>query len=293
MQSYKNILLNIKEKGEVKKNRTGIDTRSITGAMFEHDMRDGFPLMTLKKTNLETIAVELEFFLQGMNDKAWLKRNNCNIWNSWCNPKKVPYGNDEDTKRRMAAENDLGEIYGVQWRAFNRPTGILGNVLLMLGLKKKPVDQLSKVVETLKTNPLDRRMLVTAWNPEKLEHMALPPCHYGFQFISDGQYLDLLWNQRSVDTPLGLPFNIASYGLLLELMARTVDMKPRKLIGFLADVHYYVNQEEGVNEILKRDPRKLPTLSLPPRTDILTWRHTDLYLHGYLPHPFIKIPIAV
>lgn len=291
MQAYLDILRSIKEEGEFKGNRTGIHTKYISGAFFKHDMREGFPLQTTKKVDLRNVAVELEFFIEGMNDKSWLQKHNCRIWDGWCNPKKVPYGNSEKEKAAMKAEKDLGEIYGVQWRFWDRPTSFFGKLAVRWGLVKSPVDQLKKVVDTLKKNPLDRRMLVTAWNPKKLDQMALPPCHYGFQFISDGKNLDLFWNQRSVDTPLGLPYNIASYGLLLEIMAKTVGMVPRYLGGFLADVHYYTNQEEAVETILSRTPGKLPKITITK--DIFEWTHEDFILEGYEHQGFVKIPVAV
>jgi len=325
MKSYLDILRKIKENGILKENRTGIDTISITGAMFEHDMREGFPLQTTKKVGFKTVATEAVFFLRGYNNKQWLKDRNCNIWNQWANPKKVPYGTDEATQAKMAEETDLGEIYGVQWRGFNRDTTHEMNrkfsamAAMLVAIDSLPsssidtrrvikeymdremqpnlgVDQLKNVIEKLQTNPFDRRMIVSAWNPAKLDQMALPPCHYSFQILSDGKHVDLLWNQRSVDTPLGLPFNIASYGLILELIARHVGMIPRKLIGFLADVHYYVNQQEGVDILLSRTPGKLPTLELPEKIDIFSWeppeKASDI-LKGYDPQEAVKMPIAI
>lgn len=330
MKAYLDILRKIKEEGVLKENRTGVDTISITGAMFEHDMREGFPLQTTKKMGLKTISTEAVFFLQGLNDKQYLKDRGCHIWDQWANPNKVPYGTDDQSKELMEKENDLGEIYGVQWRGFNRDTeaDIAEKAELYVALKAlmadslnnksgvtsaaqkeliqkhidsyctpyRGIDQLKNVIDKLKTNPFDRRMIVTAWNPAKLDQMALPPCHYAFQILSDGKHVDLLWGQRSVDTPLGLPFNIASYGLILELIARHVGMIPRKLIGFLADVHYYVNQQEGVDILLSRTPGKLPKLVLPENVDIFTWEVPDKIsdiLEGYEPQEAVRIPISV
>lgn len=294
MQEYLNILRNIRKYGKRKHNRTGIDTYSISGAMFEHDLREGFPLLTTKKMPPKTIFAELEGFIKGITDKQWYKDRKCNIWNEWCNPQKVHYANDEETKELMYEENDLGKIYGYQWNNFN----------------DSGVNQLQNVLETLKTNPYDRRMIVMAWNPCQLNQMALPPCHYGFQLLSDGEYVDLLWNQRSVDTFLGLPFNIASYAMLLTLIAEQVGMIPRKLIGFLADVHLYENQMDCADEQLTRTPFKLPTIKVIKLTDfavngnasetnlnkdwtIWDWKYTQFELINYQCHDKITCEVAV
>ena len=275
MKAYLEILHGIVMEGVRKPNRTGVDTFAIPGATFRHDMSEGFPLLTTKQVYWKGVASELEFFIKGLSDKAWLNERKNYIWNEWCNPEKVPYGNDEVTKDRMREEMDLGRIYGVQWRDFGG------------------VDQLKKLVETLKMNPNDRRMLVSAWNPPELNQMALPPCHYAFQVtVIDGK-LNLFWNQRSVDTPLGLPFNIASYALLLHLLAKEADLEEGVLTGFLADVHYYENQVEGIKEQLIRRPRKLPTVLTPEFTSIFDWEYTDTEVKNYNPHPRIKMPIAV
>jgi len=285
MQQYLDILSRIKNQGKRKKNRTGIDTFSITGAMFEHDMSLGFPVLTTKKMGMKNIATELVFFNQGRSDKPWLQSRGCHIWDEWGNPMKVPYGNDEASKKKMAAENDLGRIYGVQWRNW-KGVDEKGNVVV--------VDQLTKALDTLKKDPTNRRIIVSAWNPAELNQMALPPCHYSFHLLSDGESVDLLWNQRSVDTPLGLPYNIASYALQLKLIAATVGMLPGRLIGFLADVHIYENQMEGVEEQLTRAPRALPELVLPlDFPGILEWEPHMFRLEGYNPHPAISFPIAV
>jgi thymidylate synthase len=285
MQQYLDILGKIAKTGKRKKNRTGIDTFSITGAMFEHDMAEGFPLLTTKKMGMKNIATELQFFKDGLSSKSWLQERKCHIWDEWCNPQKVPYGNDEETKKKMASEDDLGRVYGVQWRKW---IGMDAQQQVVI------IDQLARAMETLKKDPTSRRIIVSAWNPAEINQMALPPCHYSFQVLSDGESLDLLWNQRSVDTPLGLPYNIASYALLLKLMAESAGMKPGKLIGFLADVHIYENQMAGVEEQLGRTPKALPLLHLPEGfNDIFKWEGNQFSLEGYDPHPAISFPIAV
>jgi thymidylate synthase len=288
MKAYLDIIKNIVEKGELKHNRTGIDTIAVAGCMFEHDMSEGFPLLTTKKVPFRLIASELEFFIKGITDKNWLRNENNHIWDEWCSPDVVPYGNDEETKKKMLEERELGPIYGYQWRNFGKkyqsfdkePTG-------------EGVDQLKKLVDTLKTNPTDRRMIVSAWNPLDIKHMALPPCHYGFQVTVINGKLNLLWNQRSVDSALGLPFNIASYGLLLHLLAKEANLKEGKLIGFLGDTHIYVNHVDGLKEQISRTPGVLPKIETENFTSIFDWKYTDTKIIDYKPQPTIKFEIAV
>jgi len=288
MKAYLDIIQKILKEGVVKENRTGVDAISIAGAMFEHDMEKGFPLLTTKSVPLRLVASELEFFIKGITDKRWLQERNNHIWDEWCSPDIVPYGHDEETKKKMLEERELGPIYGFQWRNFNadytshdKPPKIPG------------VDQLKQIVEKLKTNPNDRRMIVMAWNPVKLKHMALPPCHYGFQVTVIKDRLNLLWNQRSIDSALGLPFNIASYGLLLHLLAKESGFKEGKLVGFLADTHIYVNQVEGIKEQLKREPYPLPTIKTNNFKSIFDWKYEDTEILNYKHHPRIKFEIAV
>lgn len=275
--------------GEMKSNRTGVDAVTVPGMMFDHDMGKGFPLLTTKKVPFRLVASELEFFIKGITDKDWLRDRNNHIWDEWCSPEKVTYGHDEDTKQKMRQERELGPIYGFQWRNFGGdydsynkrsalPTG---------------VDQLSNIVKTLKENPDDRRMIVSAWNPLALGKMALPPCHYLFQVTVINGKLNLLWNQRSVDVALGLPFNIASYGLLLHLLAKEAGLKEGRLVGFLADTHIYHNHVEGMKEQLTREPKKLATLKTENFKSIFEWAFEDSKVSGYDPHPHIKFEVAV
>lgn len=290
MQSYLNIVKKILDEGVEKTDRTGTGTLAIAGAMFEHDMADGFPLLTTKKMPFKAITAELEFFIKGITDKQWLIDRKCHIWDEWCNPKKVAYAHDEDTKKKMAEERDLGAIYGFQWRHFNAPYKNYDSDYSGQG-----IDQLKKVIETIKTNPSDRRMIVMAWDPCMLDEMALPPCHYGFQItVLDGK-INLLWNQRSVDTMLGLPFNIASYATLLHLLAKETGLKEGKLVGFLANVHIYKNHIEGAREQVARDPNKykLPTIQTNNFKSIFDWNYTDTELLNYESYDRIQFPIAV
>lgn len=288
MKAYLDIVRRILDEGERKENRTGVDALTVAGAMFEHDMANGFPLLTTKKMPFKTIRVELEFFIKGLTDKKWLQERRCTIWDEWANPKKAPYGHDEASKKRMAEERDLGPVYGFQWRHFDAPyenwdTDYTG----------KGIDQLKTVVDRLKTNPNDRRMIVMAWNPKALPEQALPPCHYGFQVTVVNEKLNLLWNQRSVDTMLGLPFNIASYALLLHLLAKESGLKEGRLIGFLADTHIYVNHVEGAKTQLARTPGPLPHIVTEPFTSIYEWTGEHTRLEGYEPQDRIEFPIAV
>ncbi|KKQ27067.1 MAG: Thymidylate synthase [Candidatus Magasanikbacteria bacterium GW2011_GWC2_37_14] len=290
MKTYLDIVKNILENGEEKADRTGTGTLAIAGSIFEHDMAKGFPLLTTKKMPFKVMASELEFFIKGLTDKQWLKDRNCHIWDEWCDPQKVPYAHDEETKKKMSEERDLGAIYGFQWRHFNAPYQNYNSDYSGQG-----IDQLKKVIESLKNNPNDRRMIVMAWNPCMIDKMALPPCHYGFQLTVINGRLNLLWNQRSVDTMLGLPFNISSYALLLHLLAKETGLKEGKLVGFLADVHIYTNHLDGVKEQLTRDPNlyPLPQIKTDKFTTIFDWQYTDTVLENYQSFPGIKFEIAV
>jgi thymidylate synthase len=275
VQAYLNIVKDIINNGILKENRTGVNALAISGAMFSHDMRDGFPLLTTKKMSLKNIAVELEFFIKGLSSKKWLQDRNNHIWDAWCNPQKVPYGNDENTKSKMMEEDDLGAIYGKQWRNFGG------------------IDQLKNIVNTLKTDPNNRRLVVSAWNPPELNQMALPPCHLMFQVIVINDTINLNWYQRSVDTMLGLPYNIASYGLLLELLAKESGLIPARLCGMLGDVHIYKNHIENAKIQLWREPSKLPNIEITNFTNIFNWTYKDFSLQNYIHNEPIKFDIAV
>jgi len=281
MRQYLDLMKTILETGTPKHNRTGIDTISAPCQFLRHDMRTGFPLLTTKKVGLKTVCGELEMFIKGEHSKKFLHERNVKIWDEWANPQKVPYGHDEETQIKMREEDDLGEIYGVNWNNWNN-TGL---------------NQLRNAIETLKTNPTDRRMIVSAWNPERLDHMALPPCHFCFQLISDGEYVDLLWNQRSLDTFLGGGFDLASYGMLLTLICHQVKMTPRFLAASFGDAHIYVNHLDQVREQLSREPYPLPTVKIlnadNPDWTIWDWKYTDFDLIDYQCHPAIKAPIAI
>jgi len=288
MKTYIELVNRILEEGSVKENRTGVDAKTVPGAMLDHDMAEGFPLLTTKSVPFRLVASELEFFIKGLTDKQWLQDRNNHIWDPWARQDKVPYGHTEEQKAAMKAERDLGPIYGWQWRnfgakyvAYDKPPGGTG------------FDQFQSVVDTLKTNPSDRRMIVSAWNPLDKPMMGLPPCHYSFQVMIVNDKLNLIWNQRSVDTMIGLPFNLASYALLLHLLAKESGFPEGHIIGALADTHVYMNHLEGIKEQLSRKPYPLPTIETENFTSIFDWEYTDTKVLNYQHHPKVKYEIAV
>lgn len=288
MYAYLEIVEKVMSKGILKENRTGIDTYAIAGAMFEHDMEKGFPLLTTKRVPFGLVGSELEFFIKGITDKSWLQERNNSIWDEWCDPRIVPYGNDFETKEKMMSENELGPIYGFQWRHFGAEHN--GSQSDYSG---QGFDQLSRVVDTLKKNPNDRRMIVSAWNPLDLGKMALPPCHYGFQVTVLDDKINLAWNQRSVDVMLGLPFNIASYATMLHLLSKETGYGEGKLIGFLMDTHIYENHLTGAREQLSRTPKDLPEILTENFDSIFNWNYKDSKIIDYKPDKKINFEIAV
>ena len=287
MKAYLDILDDVITNGKLKTNRTGVNTLSVSGLMFKHNMNDGFPILRSKTMSLKNIAVEAEGFLRGVTNKEWYQKRGCHIWDEWCNPTIVEYGHDELTQQRMKEENDLGPIYGYQWRNFN----------------SSGIDQLLDAINLLKLDPNNRRIIVSAWNPQQFEQMALPPCHYAFQLIGNGEVLDLMWVQRSVDVGLGLPYNISSFGLILELIADEVGMKVGTLIGALGDVHVYENHIDKLKMQLERrfliDHYPLPKLKLTEKLinekqiDSIGWTYRDFELIGYESLGKISLPIAI
>ena len=271
--------------GKWKNNRTGTRALTIAGAMLSHDLQEGFPLLTTKKMAFKALKVELEFFVKGLRDKKWLQERGCTIWDEWCNPAKLsPSLSEEDRRQKQIEETDLGPIYGVQWRNFSANYEAAG---------EKGVDQLKNVVATLKSNPQDRRMLVSAWNPLALKEMALPPCHVLFHLVVIDGVLNLSWFQRSCDVMLGIPFNLASYALLLELLSQEAGLVPGVVTGLLSDVHIYENHIKGAEEQLTRQPLPLPGLKTDAFTSIFDWKHEQTRLLNYQSHPPIPFAIAV
>jgi len=264
MKPYLDLMRHVLEHGTKKDDRTGTGTLSVFGWQMRYNLAEGFPLVTTKKCHLRSIVHELLWFLQGDTNIKYLKENGVSIWDEWA---------DEN--------GNLGPVYGHQWRSWPKSDG-------------GTIDQISEVVNTLKTNPDSRRIIVSAWNVADLDKMALAPCHAFFQFyVADGKLSCQLY-QRSADIFLGVPFNIASYALLTLMMAQVTGLKPGDFVHTLGDAHLYLNHLDQAREQLSREPRPLPTMTLNPDVkDIFAFRFEDFSLSGYDPHPAIKAPVAV
>lgn len=320
MKAYLDILDNCLKNGTLSDNRTGIKTIRIPwGATFEHNMENGFPLITTKKMGLKNISTELEFFINGYTDKQWLQDRNCHIWDEWANidawkplyeeklnilqHRALNQGQvlSEEFKKElqnntMNTTRDLGPIYGWQWRHFGgdyrfNPFDVAYNYNPL----NPGVDQLANVIETAKKDPNNRRLIVNAWNPVDQHEMALPPCHVMHQILIHNGKLNLIWTQRSCDMFLGIPYNIASYAMLLLLYAKELGYKPGILRGELHDVHIYENHINQVKEQLSRTPYKLPTVEIPDKNwkGMLNWSAKDGFLlKNYVCHEAIKGQVA-
>ena len=264
MQQYLNLLSRILTEGAQKGDRTGTGTLSVFGNQMSFDLRDGFPLLTTKKLHLRSIIYELLWFLKGDTNVHYLQEHGVRIWNEWA---------DEN--------GNLGPVYGHQWRSWP-------------DYKGGTIDQISNVVEMIRHCPESRRMLVTAWNPAEVDEMALPPCHCLFQFyVADGR-LSLQLYQRSADTFLGVPFNIASYALLLMMMAQVTGLEAGEFIHTTGDTHLYLNHLEQAKLQLTREPRPLPKMKINPDVkDIFSFRYEDFELTDYHPWPHISAEVAV
>jgi thymidylate synthase len=265
-------------------------------------MSEGFPLLTTKRVAWKTMKVELEGFIKGITSKKWFQDRGCKIWNEWCSPQKIPYSTDHIVQKLMADEDDLGPcLYGASWRGFHDPMAMVSDNPYGPGLggaeseshNGQKVDQFADMIKTLKANPQDRRMIVLAWNPLGLKHTALPACHVLFQVTTRGNKLDLTWYQRSCDVFLGIPFNLASYALLLHLIAKEVNMEEGVITGFLADVHLYENHIDQANEQLSREVYDLPNVTTGEFTSIFDWTSEDTDIHDYKYHPAIKASVAI
>ena len=288
-------LQRVLDEGELKENRTGTDTLVIPTVMLTHNMSEGFPLLTTKKMYTRGISVELEGFIQGITDKYWYQERKCNIWNGWCNPELLDqmqlFG--DLRKETQQLEQDLGPIYGYQWRRYNETYHNGEYINEGLPPLEDPCDQLNYIIRTLQENPNDRRMLCFAWNPLQKSQQALPACHLGFNIQHINGKLHLTWFQRSCDMFLGVPFNIASYALLLELIAKHVGMEAGTLNGVLCDTHVYVNHIEQCKEQISRSQFGLPKLKLPDEVNIFEWTHEDMEIVGYQSHGSIKGDVAI
>lgn len=266
--SYRGLLSSLVYGGKPKEDRTGVGTRSVFGRILRHDMSAGFPLLTTKKIYFKHAITEILWILQGRSDIRYLNDNDLTYWNA-------------DYERSGRTDGTLGPVYGVQWRNFNG------------------TDQLRKLIREIKANPSSRRLIVNAWNAADIDDMALPPCHYGFQiYINDGK-MDLMWNQRSADVFLGLPYDFAMYGLLLLMLAKGTGYKPGELIVSLGDCHLYNNHIDQAKEQLSRDFRNLPFVSVDWGLDVkqdgtlAIPTHNMINIGKYEPHPPIKAELNV
>ena len=264
MKQYLDLLRYVMDNGVMKSDRTGTGTKSVFGYQMRFNLSDGFPLLTTKKLHLKSIIYELLWFIKGDTNVKYLQDNGVRIWNEWAD-----------------ADGNLGPIYGKQWRAWRDYNG-------------GTIDQLSEAVETIRTNPDSRRIIVSAWNVADLPEMHLPPCHAFYQFyVADGR-LSLQLYQRSADIFLGVPFNIASYALLLMMVAQVTGLEAGDFVHTLGDAHIYTNHFEQVCEQLSREPRQLPTMRINPEVkSLFDFKYEDFTLENYNPHPHIKGVVAV
>ncbi|MBQ5609512.1 MAG: thymidylate synthase [Rikenellaceae bacterium] len=298
MKAYLDLLRRIIDEGAVKGDRTGTGTKSVFGHQMRFDLSEGFPLLTTKKVFLKGVIHELLWFLAGDTNIGYLVRNGVHIWDNdayryygeLCAERGIkPVSREQflaEAEQGNASEiegyryGDLNHVYGYQWRSWPRPDG-------------RAIDQISEIVDTIRRNPNSRRMLVSAWNVAEVEQMALPPCHVMFQFyVADGRLSCQLY-QRSADTFLGVPFNIASYALLTMMIAQVCGLQPGDFVHTLGDTHLYLNHLDQAAEQLSREPRKLPMMHLNPDVkSIFDFRYEDFTLEGYNPHPAIKAPMS-
>ena len=264
MKEYLKLLEHVKLNGQKKEDRTGTGTLSVFGYQMRFNLNDGFPLLTTKKVHLKSVIYELLWFLSGDTNIKYLKDNNVSIWDEWA---------DEN--------GNLGPVYGHQWRSWPTSEG-------------KEIDQISNLITQIKKNPDSRRLIVSAWNVGEINKMKLPPCHCFFQFyVADGRLSCQLY-QRSADIFLGVPFNIASYALLTQMIAHVCDLKYGEFIHTLGDAHIYINHIDQVNEQLSRKPKKMPKIKINPSVkNIFNFKYGDFSLEEYDPYPLIKAPVAV
>jgi thymidylate synthase len=264
MQQYLNLLKHVKDVGFKKEDRTGTGTLSVFGYQMRFNLNDGFPILTTKKIHLKSVIHELLWFLSGNTNIEYLKENNVTIWDEWA---------DEN--------GNLGPVYGHQWRSWDAADG-------------SSVDQISDLINQIKTNPDSRRLIVSAWNVGEIAKMKLPPCHAFFQFYVANNKLSCQLYQRSADIFLGVPFNISSYALLTMMIAQVCDLKLGDFVHTLGDAHIYLNHMDQVKEQLERSPKPLPNMKMNPLVkDIFSFKYDDFELVDYDPYPLIKAPVAV
>ena len=275
-KAYLEILRTILEQGVDREDRTGVGTRGLFGFQMRFDLSKGFPAVTTKKLAFKAVKSELLWFLEGSSNDNRLKELNGSERTIWTDNAEAEYW-----KPKAKFPGDLGRVYGVQWRSWQKPDG-------------GTVDQIKEVVERIQKDPTSRRLIVSAWNPGELDQMALPPCHVMFQFFVANGKLSLQMYQRSCDMFLGVPFNIASYSLLLHMVAQVTGLMPGEFVHVLGDAHIYKNHIDAVKEQLAREPLPSPTLWLNPEVkDVFSFKMDDIKLEGYESHPGIKAPMAV
>ncbi|QIK70188.1 thymidylate synthase [Erysipelothrix sp. HDW6C] len=288
MKNYLDMMRYVLENGDLRDDRTGTGTKGVFGYQMRHDLSQGFPLLTTKKVHFASVAKELLWFISGDTNIQWLVNNNVRIWNEWPYQK---FTKSEDYQGETLADfveliksddafakkhGDLGPVYGKQWRDFNG------------------VDQLATVIDQIKNNPTSRRIILNAWNPAELEDMALPPCHAFLQFYVSGNKLSLQLYQRSADIFLGVPFNIASYALMVHMIAHVCDLEVGEFVHTFGDLHIYQDHFDAVATQLEREPRALPELVIHGKHDsIEDFKYEDFELKGYDPHPLIKAKVSV
>jgi len=304
-EQYRAILGELLYNGKKKGDRTGTGTLSKFGMQIRHRMSDGFPLLTTKKMAVKTMMTELKWFLKGDTNIKYLVDNNCHIWDgdafkNYISKTNEYKGNWPDTMdefiQRIKTDDEfamkwgeLGPLYGNQWREWGSKYET-NNILGTRKRVKPGIDQIVKLIDNIKNNPDSRRLMVSAWNVDEIDNVVLPPCHYGFQcYVNDGK-LSLMWNQRSVDTFLGLPFNIASYGTLLLLLCKETNLEAGEIIGNLGDTHLYLNHMDQAKEQINRNSYELPTIELS-NVDILNGEF-DYEINNYEYHPTIKAPLS-
>jgi len=264
MKQYLNLLNHVKSNGIRKEDRTGTGTISVFGYQMRFDLNDGFPLLTTKKVHLKSVIHELLWFLSGDTNIKYLKDNDVSIWDEWA---------DEN--------GNLGPVYGSQWRSWPLSNG-------------KSIDQITQLIDQIKNNTDSRRLIVSAWNVAEIENMKLPPCHAFFQFYVAENKLSCQLYQRSADIFLGVPFNIASYALLTQMIAQVCDLECGDFVHTLGDAHIYLNHLDQINEQLTRTPKKLPIIEINPKIkNIFDYKYDDFKLIDYNPDPLIKAPVAV
>jgi thymidylate synthase len=280
MNNYLDLMRHVLTHGVDKTDRTGTGTRSVFGYQMRFDLQKGFPILTTKRVHFKSVAVELLWFLKGDTHVQYLKDNGVSIWNEWATA--------EQCARFGRNEGDLGAVYGHQWRNFGATKNPDGTY------QKDGFDQISWLINEIKTNPDSRRLIVSGWNPEEAGQVALPPCHTMFQFYVANGKLSCQLYQRSADIFLGVPFNIASYALLTHLIAQVTGLEVGEFVWTGGDSHLYSNHFEQTTLQLSREPLPLPTLKINPDvTDLFAFEYADLELENYQYHPAIKAPVAV